>query len=594
MPSGERPQVMALCAEKHLVWIAVALALLLAGCGTAERAMQNPAGMNAPGDERRSDAMKWGQTVRSVRVETVCEQTDVVAAIIRVLKRQIEDRCEAEVQTAGEGELTVRLAIRPGIGDEGFRIADGADGAIDVIGNDARGLLYGVGKFLRTSRADRGGFSPGLWRGTSAPEKRVRGIYFATHFHNFYHDAPIEKVERYVEDLGLWGFNTLCVWYDMHHFNGFEDPEAAEFRERLRRILRAAKGIGMGVGFGVVANEGYGNSPKPLRADPAGMRGAKMESDICPSVPGGKEYVLGNFAEYFSAFADLAPETVWIWPYDSGGCGCKNCQPWGQDHFLKMAEPVAQLARREFEGARIILSTWFFTEEEYRGLVEAFREKPDWVDYILAEHFVDAGTDLPTRLGVPGGLPMVGFPEISMWGMLPWGGYGANPRPAALQAEWRERGGGLDGGFPYSEGIYEDINKALFAQFYWQADKPAEETLKEYVAFEFGPDVVEDALTAIRLLEENHPRDRIGESACRAWDLMKKSDAKLTPQARRSWRWRILYLRASIDKEMYERKGKLRGETLRQAFRELTGIYHADNALEDWLRPPEVEAAGPR
>lgn len=55
----------------------------------------------------------------------------------------------------------------PLIGIEGFRIEDRPGCGVKIIGNDDRGLLYGVGKLLRTSRYDRGGFNAGAWRGTS-------------------------------------------------------------------------------------------------------------------------------------------------------------------------------------------------------------------------------------------------------------------------------------------------------------------------------------------------------------------------------------------------------------------------------------------
>ena len=61
----------------------------------------------------------------------------------------------------------VELAIEPGIGAEGFKIADGTGGTVRIIGNDDRGLLYGVGKFCtppltaaRGSRPARGAESP--------------------------------------------------------------------------------------------------------------------------------------------------------------------------------------------------------------------------------------------------------------------------------------------------------------------------------------------------------------------------------------------------------------------------------------------------
>ena len=174
------------------------------------------------------------QTVNTVRVELPQQAGAVMRNLAGVLARQVAQRCDASVVVDGEAPLTVELAIAPGIGTEGFRIEDRPGGGVKIIGNDTRGLFYGVGKLLRTSRYDRGGFDAGAWRGTSIPEKPVRGIYFATHFHNFYHDAPIDEVQRYVEDVGLWGLNTLIVWYDMHHFSGFDSPEAVDFRKRLK------------------------------------------------------------------------------------------------------------------------------------------------------------------------------------------------------------------------------------------------------------------------------------------------------------------------------------------------------------------------
>jgi hypothetical protein len=311
------------------------------------------------------------QTVKTVRVVLPQQASPVLRNIAGVLARQVAQRCEANVVADGEAPLKVELAIAAGIGREGFRIEDRPGGGIAIIGNDDRGLLYGVGKLLRTSRYDRGGFDAGAWRGTSIPEKPVRGIYFATHFHNFYHEAPIDEVQRYVEDVGLWGLNALIVWYDMHHFQGFDSPEAVEFRSRIKAICSAARRVGLDVGFACVANEGYANSPEAIRADVKGMRGAAFPTDICTANPEGCRYVLDNFARLYSWAADLEPKWFMIWPYDSGGCGCGQCQPWGHGGYLRMAEPLARLARREFPGAKVMLSTWFFSGEEWAGLTQA-------------------------------------------------------------------------------------------------------------------------------------------------------------------------------------------------------------------------------
>ena len=446
----------------------------------------------------------FAQTAKAVRVVFPQQADAVLRNIADVLARHVAQRCDARVVTDGEAPLKVELAIAPGIGIEGFRIEDRPGGGIKVVGNDTRGVLYGVGKLLRTSRYARDGFTAGAWRGTSIPEKPVRGIYFATHFHNFYHDVPIDEVQRYVEDVGLWGLNTLIVWYDMHHFKGFDSPEAVEFRKRLKAICGAARRVGLDVGFVSVANEGYANSPEAIRADVKGMRGAAFPTDICTAKPEGRRYVLDNFARLYDWAADLEPKWVMIWPYDSGGCGCGQCQPWGHGGYLRIAEPLAKLARRQFPGAKVMLSTWFFNDQEWAGLVRAFPSAPTgsttfWPN--RPSH--QASRNSPPAHPSPAGLPLVGFPEISMVGWPTWGGFGANPLPTRFEREWKELKTQWQGGFPYSEGIFEDINKILFAGFYWKADTTAEEVLREYIAFEYSPEVVDLVLPAIRLMERN-------------------------------------------------------------------------------------------
>jgi hypothetical protein len=199
--------------------------------------------------------------------------------------------------------------------------------------------------------------------------------------------------------------------------------------------------------------------------------------------------------------------------------------------------------------------------------------------------------------GVPGGLPLLNFPEISMWGHNPWGGYGANPQPRRLQKRWDETGKKLSGGFPYSEGIYEDLNTVICAQLYWASDRPALETVKQYVAFEFSPEVVDDVTSVVTIFDNNHLRDQISESAITACQLMERADAKLTPRARASWRWRLLSIRASIDQEMYRNsQGQGSDQVFRQAYEELIGISHAENA-HPMMRPvpvPAVNLEGPK
>lgn len=544
------------------------------------------------------------EPVKSVRLALPPQADAVVVNIGRVFTRQIESRCDVKVVTEGDAPLTVELSIESGIGAEGFKIADGPAGTVRIIGNDDRGVLYGVGKFLHTSAYDSKGFTPGVWRGTSVPKMPVRGIYFATHFQNYYQVAPIEDVTRYVEELSLWGTNSFLVWYGMEEFKGNADPKAQAHLKRLGTLLKIAKGLGLDASMGCICNDGYANSPAELRADDRtvdhegyhtknGPRIYNLGNELCPSKPGVPEMELGFCKEKFDAFKEVGIDYWFIWPYDNGGCTCPKCSPWGANGYLRMAEPLAKAYRKAFPQGKVILGTWYFDRwgiGEWDGISAKFNaQKPDWVDYLMVDNFEDYPR-YPLEKGSPGGLPMLNFPDISMYGQDPWGGYGANPHPGRLQKRWDETKAKLSGGFPYSEGIYEDLNKVICAQLYWAPDQPAIQTVKEYAAYEFSPEVAEDAVSLVKLFEKNHYRNQIGESAVEAFQLMQQIDGKLTPQARQAWRWRLFCIRAAIDQEIYRNsKGQGRAEVFQKAYEELIHMLHAENAWP-MLRPVVIPA----
>jgi hypothetical protein len=550
-------------------------------------------------------AESQGGTAKAIRLILPPQPDSVVKNIARVFKRQIESRCDAQVLSEdADAILTVELAIEPSIGAEGYKIADGPAGGVRIVGNDHRGLLYGVGKFLHTSSYGSQGFAPGSWRGTSVPKMPVRGMYLATHFHNFYQDAPVEDVARYVEDLSLWGVNCFEVCFGTEEYNGIGDPKAQAMLDRLRALLKTAKDLGLDACFGGVANDGYKNSPQDLRADDRtvghegyhtkmGDRIYNLGNELCPSKPGVPELEMQFCQEKFDAFKTIGLDYWILWPYDNGGCTCPKCAPWGSNGYLRMAEPTARAYRQAFPKGKVILATWYFDRwayGEWDGITAKFAAtKPDWVDYILADNFEEYPR-CPLDKGVPGGLPLLNFPDISMWGQDPWGGYGTNPHPARLQQRWNETREKLSGGFPYSEGVYEDMNKVICNQLYWAPDRPTIEAVKEYIAFEFSPEMVDDLTAVVTAFESNHLRDHVGSSAVTAFQLMERAEAKLTPQARRSWRWRLFYIRALIDQELYRKSlGQGSDEAFRRAYEELVKILHAENAWP-MLRPQCIRA----
>ena len=271
--------------------------------------------------------------------------------IARVFARQVSQRCDAKMTSTGSAPQRVILAIEPSLGSEGFKIIDDSKDGVRIIGNDERGLLYGVGKFLHSSRYDQGGFTPGDWRGTSVPQGSFRAIYAATHFMNFYEAAPAQEVQSYVEDLGLWGANVVIVHFPTWNFEGFDDPAARRNLEQLHCILQAAKAIGLQVGLVQTPTAGFTTAPKEIRAIPVpddlGRRG-HFGVNCCPSNPAGHEYLLNLYTRLFDKFKDIGLDYLVFWPYDEGGCGCTNCWPWGARGYPKLSRDVVQAARARF------------------------------------------------------------------------------------------------------------------------------------------------------------------------------------------------------------------------------------------------------
>ncbi|MHB9034188.1 MAG: hypothetical protein ACYC6L_14205 [Anaerolineae bacterium] len=575
-----------------------------------------------------------------MKTVTICVEQpadQLCARIPGIMAERIRERCPAEVQII-QDTAAITLGVDPALPAEGYRIA--ANGAgVRITAGTPRGLLYGAGRFLRESSYDAGGFTPSAWRGESTPRGLIRGMYYASHFHNWYASASEAEIVRYTEDLALWGINAVMAIFPGIDLEGWDDPEAERALEMLRRYARTVHGLGLQFAT-AVGNTWFQETPMELLAaplpDPTGRRG-NSGYPVCPSEPAGHTYILGNARRLYAGLAAEGVDLLVFWPYDEGGCPCERCAPWGANGYPRMARDLTLAAREYFTNVKTVLSTWMFDvppEGEWAGLSALLAAGNDWCDYILADSHEDFPR-YPLEHPVPGGLPLLNFPEISMWALYPWGGFGANPLPRRFQRLWNQARSVVRGGFPYSEGIYEDINKAVEAQFYWDADSSAVDTLRAYAAYEFGPQAVEDTLRLVALIETAHthaalqdasrhtawlrlrgaPPEQLsewehvqqlimsdlGDSAGdaqagqrageQARDLAVALNARLPAWAAANWRWRILYLRAQLE-PLRRVEGGLETAEARAAMRELVALFHctpteaeADD-LHKRVRPP--------
>lgn len=509
---------------------------------------------------------------------------------------------------SGKAAYLIRVRRNPAFDEGRYALYPGANEA-ELVASDDAALHAALGRFLTESRFDGNGtFSPPTSVIDFTPARRIRGMYFATHFGNFYQNAPLERVEEILEDLAAEGCNSVLVWYDMHHFADITDPASEALIARLRAIIGYANCIGMGGSLTMLANESFNTSPVALRASSAIQNGyfAKPEAhygvELCPSVPGGMEEILRQRRLVLSRFADLKIDYICYWPYDQGGCTCAECAPWGVGGFLKILPAFQQLTAEMLAHTKIILSTWYFDRfvpGEWEGLYKKITagELPG-IEYILSFFF---GGEMPAVLrenGVPEGIKFIDFPEISMYSCRPWGGFGANPLPRFWEITNRRSGHLYSGAFPYSEGIFEDVNKYITLHTTDGQFVHAEDAVRAYVKTYFCTG--DESLTrAILDTEVALIRSARHDGTAQTYEICDKSlvretyetfchfDEHLPAPIRASARWRMLFIRAALDYELVTHEDHLLSSPRAQELlTELSTIYAVGANTSRGVKPP--------
>ncbi|PWB59566.1 MAG: hypothetical protein C3F18_00755, partial [Nitrosomonadales bacterium] len=113
-----------------------------------------------------SSQAKGDANPAAVRVKVSPSTDPLVARTFAILKARIEQRCAVNVVEIGDRPQII-LTLDNRLPAQAFQL-DEIGAAVRVVGGSSQGLLYGVGKFLRTSRYDRT-FQASAWRGTSKP-----------------------------------------------------------------------------------------------------------------------------------------------------------------------------------------------------------------------------------------------------------------------------------------------------------------------------------------------------------------------------------------------------------------------------------------
>ncbi len=541
-------------------------------------------------------------TARSVFSSVRCDVSSLPPEK-RFVADMLVSRIEKRTPPSGQaGVLLVRFAMDGKIAGENAKVSvHGGEAAVSA--GCFRGLVHGAGVLLRRMRYGRETFEVDDGTFSFEPKKPLRMAYFARHFHNWYHHASAKELADYIDDLVLSGYNAFkfqCS-YPTADRAGDSDTEKRVFVDVSAKALARVHELECGFCGSGGNNQAPLDSPEELRGVPnSDRKRGNLGFNVCPSKPGGMEYLCEYRKRQLKELAGGAMDYFIYWPFDEGGCECEKCRPWGGNGFLRLIEQLEKLNKGAYPDAKAIVSTWVFHDDDWAGLYR-WLESHDGVDYILADSHTDF-PKYPLEHPVPKGIPVITFPEISMWGRSPWGAYGAIAMPKRFESLFRQAER-ISGGFMcYSEGLYEDINKEVVNGLYVNPGAKVDDLLRSYASLYLAGAAPEDFVRLCDIFEtnhrfpRNHSRPRFGDvpegdaelaayrrradEACR---IAERMDGMIVPNLRKSWRWRLVYLRAMIDREILLSRNAA-PESARRFFDELVAIYHAERQLADWRR----------
>ena len=323
------------------------------------------------------------------------------------------------------------------------------------------------------------------------------------------------------------------------------------------------------------------------------------------------ELILKNRFEMLERFKNVGPDLLVFGNYDQGGCTCAQCAPWGAVGYVKTMKALIPEVRKRFPNCRFGYNTWYldhFIDGEWDKVYEVIENDPfikDNIRYLTDININSLPTD-PEKAEqlkqgiIPGNLEPLGFPEISMQGCTPWGGFGANPYPQRIQNDWDQVGHIQTGMLSYSEGRFEDINKFIVLGLYNGRYATAQDAMLGYVKAELSSEYADEIMKLLNILEETLQRTReytVGESPDTARFIVEKPERieeaaelaqelnkKLPENIRSGWRWQMIYLRCMADLELKKADFYIREDCEKYLF-ELNKLYYTDDATYYCVSP---------
>ena len=474
---------------------------------------------------------------------------------------------------------TTAFAVRP----EGYtvRTLDWArHPALVVAGNDARGVLYGVGYLLRyLELAPEGIALPRALSISTAPQVPIRTHQIGYRYKNNTYDAwTLPMFEQQIRDLAVFGISGLQL-------------VAPVSDDRATSPLFPAPALDTVIGISRLLAK-YG-----LDCD---LYYPEMRNDY--TNPAAVDAEVKDFTALVKAMPRV--DALYVPGGDPG-----HTAP---GPLMALVAREAEELHRYHPKATVWVSAQGFDRKAYSDFYALLKQQqPAWLTGIFfgpqsRDSFETQRTNIPARYR------MLFYPDIAhtMHAQFPvpqWdpvfalteGREPIDPRPVDETHIYRHFARLHTGFVTYSEGVNDDVNKFLWTSLGWSSDTDPRETLEEYSRYFFGPHLGEDSSSriadAIFDLERNWRGPlATNEQIPHTLALLQHLNTEATPAQQNNWRFESLLYRANYDAYL---QAHLKVESAQEnsALRELgeapqRGSVAAMDAAEKDLQPAPTAA----
>ena len=390
---------------------------------------------------------------------------------------------ENDLSKLTENERSEIKAL-PEIRQEGFKILARKNTVI-VVGKDARGLLYGIGRLLRKMEMQPGKIIIGdnLSLATT-PRYPIRGHQLGYRPKTNAYDAfSVAQFDQYIRDLALFGANHIEIMPPR------TDDDFSSPHMKLPAIKMIVEQSRICKEYGLDVSIWYPNLGKNYSHPDSIQRELKEREEIFSILP-----MLNAVFVPAGDPGDLEPDVLFAW-----------------------LEKEAELLKKYHPNAKIWVSPQVFkpTQKWFDSFFAHVNKEYAWFGGVVFGPWIKLPVQQIRQLVKPS-IPIRHYPDITHnyscqypvpnWDLayaMTLGRESINPRPhdeKAIHNAFDEFG---VGSISYSEGTNDDVNKFVWSDQDWDPETPVIETLRDYARLFIDARKTEAIAQGLTALERN-------------------------------------------------------------------------------------------